>query len=394
MASIYSHHHIAKRVKRLTLCSDWARPDMSLSPFEKIPLWTTPASYLPFDLGRFIDPILRRRSNIKMCNTLLQNTVLNFPNLSSLLIFDGSCPSSHTQPDPVLVNVYTACASNLRSLSLCSHSPNFNIIFPQNASDFTSLEEVTLTLSPRVDCSANAEAASTFFRAIASSLTTLSISFGDTSEEPLRLFQSFPRLRGRPAFPKLTSFSLFHSEPPASPSPILMQFLNQHAETLRHLRLQHVKPSLIAPKLLLPVLPHLESLNILDSSSFGHRQELPSPEGLDAARVYVQHSRNTLTSLGLTHCSFSLHDLGMLLDLLWNGLSENTEGLKSLTVTVQVLSPDLLDVLAEKLPQLEKLEVKFTYLRTADVPTDISNSGPTLTQEVADLVSWLLFCSI
>ncbi len=133
--------------------------------------------------------------------------------------------------------------------------------------------------------------------------------------------------------------------------------MNQHVETLKHLRLQ---PSPMASKLLLiPVLPHLESLNILDSSSFQHRQALPSPEGLDTARVYVQPSRSTLTSLGLTHCSFSLHDLGILLDLLGRGLSENAKGLKSLTVTVQVLSPDLLDVLAEKLPQLERLEVDF-----------------------------------
>lgn len=38
--------------------------------------------------------------------------------------------------------------------------------------------------------------------------------------------------------------------------------------------------------------------------------------GLDGARAYVQHSRNTLTCVNLMHCSFSLHDLGMLLDLL------------------------------------------------------------------------------
>ena len=72
----------------------------------------------------------------------------------------------------------------------------------------------------------------------------------------------------------------------------------------------------------------------------------------------------------------------MLLDLLGRGLSENAEGLKSLTVTVQVLSPDLLDVLAEKLPQLERLEANFTYLRTTDVSTDaVSRSG----NDVVDL---------
>ncbi len=101
-------------------------------------------------------------------------------------------------------------------------------------------------------------------------------------------------------------FRLFHSEPPASPGSNLMQVLNQHADTLQHHRLQHT--------------------NILNGSSSRNGEELASSEGLDAARAYVQHSGSSLTSLGLTHCSFTLHDLGMLLDRLWQGSSENTEG--------------------------------------------------------------------
>jgi len=48
----------------------------------------------------------------------------------------------------------------------------------------------------------------------------------------------------------------------------------------------------------------------------------------------------------------------MLLDLLRQGSSENTEegGLRSLNKTVQVLSPRVLDMLAEKLQQLERLK--------------------------------------
>jgi len=47
-------------------------------------------------------------------------------------------------------------------------------------------------------------------------------------------------------------------------------------------------------------------------------------------------------------------------------------GLKILIVTVEALSPQMLDLLAEKLPQLERLTVHFADLRSndgADVPT-------------------------
>jgi len=352
---------------------------MYLDPNEEVTLRTAVAWYLPFDLGRFIDPIVRRIFNVKVCNTLMESTVVNFPNVSSLIVVEGSGPSSQTQPGPLLVNAYTACASSLRSLSLIATSSNFNALFPPNASMFTSLKEVTLTFSPGDDSTANGQAASTFFRAIASTLLTLNISFHATSDEPSRLLQSFSSQGCKTAFPKLTSFSLFHSEPPASPGSNLIQFLNQHADTLKHLRLQHTKPSSFVSQslddldpLLLPVLPHLETLNILRRPSSRKSEELASSEGLDAARAYIQHSGSTLTSLGLTHCSFTLHDLGMLLDLLRRGSSENTEGggLKSLTITVQVLSPQVLDMLAEKLPQLEGLKVDFADLRS-NTGTDV-----------------------
>jgi hypothetical protein len=365
---------------------------MYLDPSEEVTLRTTVAWHLPFDLGRFIDPIVCRTSDVKMCNALMETTVVNFPNVSSLIIVEGSGPPS----GPLLVNAYTACASNLRTLSLIATSANFNALFPPNPSLLTSLEEVSFSFSPRDDSSADAEAASTFFQAIASTLTTLNISFHGTSDEPSRLLQSFSRqVGGKTALPKITSFSLFHSKPSASHGSNLMQFLNQHAETLKHLRLQHSKPSQSLDDLD-PVLPHLETLDILNGSPTRSGQELASRDGLDAARAYVQHSASTLTSLSLAHCSFTLHDLGMLLDLLGQGSSENTEGggLKSLTVTVQVLSPQVLDMLAEKLPQLQRLKVDFADLRSndgADVPTwtgEDSRAGlADLTQEVQPCVS-------
>ena len=155
-----------------------------------------------------------------------------------------------------------------------------------------------------------------------------------------------------------------------------MQFLNQHANTLKHLHLQYTKPSPVASQndldsSVLLVLPNLETLNILNGSSSPGGQELASSECLDAARAYVQHSGSTLTSLSLTHGSFTLHDLGMLLDLFGQGSSEKGGRLKDLTVSVQVLSPQMLVMLAEKLPQLERLNIDFADLRrnnSADVP--------------------------
>jgi hypothetical protein len=380
---------------------------MYLDTSEEVTLRTMVAWYLPFGLGRFIDPIVCRISDVKMCNALMETTVLNFPNVSSLIIFEGSGPSPQSQPDPLFVNAYTACASNLRTLSLTATSTNFTVLFPPNASALTSLEEFTLTFSPQDGSSADAEAASTFLQAISPTLTSLNISFHCTSDEPSRLLPNPPCEGNRTGFrfPKLTSFSLFHSELPASPGSNLMQFLNQHADTLKHLHLQPTKPSPIASQFdldpLLPsVLPHLETLNLLNGSSSRNGQQLASSEGLDAARAYLQHSGSTLTRLGLTHCSFTLHDLGMLLDLLGQGSSENVEGggLKNLTVTVQVLSPQVLDMLAEKLPQLERLKVDFADLRSnhgADVPMWMGEGSRVglggLTHEVQPWVSWS-FC--
>jgi hypothetical protein len=324
-------------------------------------------SYLPFKLGWFIDPEIRRISIVKTCNTLMQNAILEFPNVTSLVIVEGYRP---IQPDPLVLNSYATYAPNLRSLTLCARSRYFNFVFPPNASDLTSLEELTLFLSPLDGCSADTEAASKFFSAIAFRLTTLKITLRYSCDDLLGLLQSLPCQRGDNAFPKLTSFYLESSD---SPSPHLIRFLNQHADTLLHLHLLHTEMS---QSLRLPVLPHLKSLSVKDSAD---HHEVASEEGLDAARNNVQHSGNTLTSLGLTHCSFTLYELGTVLDL----LAREEGGLKSLTVNIQVLSPQMLDMLAEKLPQLERLEVDFNFLRATDVPTENSSGWKRLRREVS-----------
>jgi len=339
---------------------------------EKATLRKTVAWILPFNLGQFIDPVVRRISEIKKRNALMETTVANFTNVASLIVVDESRPSFDTQPNPLLVNAYTACASNLRTLSLYAMSTNFNSLFPPNPSMFTSLETLSFTFSPRDGSSIDLQAVSTFFQAVASTISALSISFRNTYDEPTLLLQRFSHPK---AFPKLRVFSFFHAELLSSPSPTLVQFLNQHADTLKCLSLQHAKPSPFASPdvqvldpFLLPVLPHLETLNIQHGGSYRNIHTLTSSEGLDAAWAYIQHSSGTLATLNLRHCTFTLHDLSILLDLLGRGSAKKQERgvLKSLTVIVYVLSPQMLDVLAEKLPQLENLKITFCGLRSND----------------------------
>ena len=345
---------------------------MYWEPPGKATFRTTVARILPFNLGQFIDPVMRRISEIKKRNALMETTVAKFTNVASLIVVDGSGTSSNTQPVPLLVNAYTVCASNLHTLSLYAMSANFDSLFPPNPSMFTSLETLNFAFSPRDGSSADIEAVSTFFQAVASTISTLSISFRNTCDEPTLLLQRFSHPK---AFPKLAVFSLSHAELLSSPSPALVQFLNQHADTLKCLSLQHAKPSPFAsPDVLdpslLPVLPHLETLNVQHGRSYRNRQALTSSEGLDAVWAYLQHTSGTLATLNLRHCTFTLHDLSILLDLLGQGSAKNRDkergALKSLTVIVYVLSPQMLDVLAEKLPQLESLKVTFWDLRNND----------------------------
>jgi hypothetical protein len=93
----------------------------------------------------------------------------------------------------------------------------------------------------------------------------------------------------------------------------------------------------------------------------------------------------------LRHCAFTLHDLGILPDPIGRGSGDNKErGVpKSLTVIVHVPSPQMLDVLAEKLPQLESLDVIFGDLRSNDSADALRWTGD-LTHKV-QLFSVILF---
>ena len=245
----------------------------------------------------------------------MDTTVVKFQNVSSLsiILHESSSRSSQTHRDALLVNAYIACASNLRTLNLFTRSADFNNLFPLTPSMLTSLEEVTLTFLGRHRLIANIEGVSTFFQAITSTLTTLNITFTFTEDEPSRLLESFPCHGNKAVFPKLTTLSLFHSNHPALPSLKLLQFLDQHAYTLKHLSLQHTELSSFASQSLrdfdalpLPVLPHLETLNLHNGSICRRcNYEFPSTRGLDLAWAYAQHSRSTLKNLSLTNCSLT-----------------------------------------------------------------------------------------
>jgi hypothetical protein len=339
------------------------------------------ALFLPSKLGRYIHHTVRAQSRMKACNALIEQAVGDFPNVTSLVISERSYVTDQTQQSQLVLKAYNAYASNLRTLTIVVRSQNFIAHFPPNPSEFTSLEEVTFVFSPVWGFTADYDIPSTFFQAVASRLTTLQLIFRITRTcfELLQLLQRFLRWGSNPAFPKLTNLSLCYTgDPPTPPGSNLLEFLNQHAATLKHLSLEYSISSYYASQSLgnqlSPVLPHLESLVFGKVEAFGRSEELASHEALDAVRAYVQHSRSTLTSLSLTHGSFTHHDLGRLLDLLGRGSSQDAEDgrLKSLTIAVCVLSPQLLDMLAEQLPQLEKLMIDFVHIRgkgSAGVPT-------------------------
>ena len=360
---------------------------------KKVTLRTMVAWCLPFKFGRFIDPIV---FNVNKDKALAETAVVKFLNVSSLSI---SSFGRSSQPDPILMNAYTACASNLRKLRLTSFSGDFHTILPPNASMLTSLEKVTLIINELWnDFSIDAEAVWTFFQAIASTLTTLNIFFNDTPDETSRLLKCFPRPGAGAPFPKLTSSSICHYHDgrlPPSPNSNLMEFLNQHADTLKHLSLQHISwgPQLLGVPnpLPLPVLPHLKTLEFKYTSSFLNIRDVTSSEGLDAVLPFCQHSGSTLTSLSMAHCSFTLHDLGVLLDGLARA-SLGGGGLKSLTVAMQVLSPQLLDMLAEQLPKLELLKIRSTYLRSNDVSDVSTSTGEESSSDGTELTHEVQFC--
>jgi hypothetical protein len=334
---------------------------------------------LPSKLGRFIHRTVRARSQLKACNALMEQVVGDFPNVTSLVIADIFGVSQQSQ---LVLNACTAYASKLRTLIIIAKSPNFTAHFPPNPSEFMSLEEVAFIFWDFTG-TADYDIPSKFFQAVASRLTTLQLIFRRKHScfDLSQLLQRFLSWGSNPAFPKLTSLSLYHlGRSPTPPGSNLLEFLNQHAATLKYLSLEYSTSSDYASQSLgdplSPVLPHLETLIISKVEASRRSEELASHE---AVRAYVQHSGSTLTSLTLTHGSFALHDLGIFLDLLGRRSSQNAEDgrLKSLTITVLILSPQLLDMLAEKLPQLEELMINFVHLRSkdsADVPTWMTSS--------------------
>lgn len=299
----------------------------------------------------------------------MTKTVLKFPNILSLTIVDGSGASLQNEPSPFLVNAYIACASTLRVINLHIKTSESQP-FPPNASALTSLEEVNLTFSAHFGCGAYPEATSKFLLAVAPSLVTLNVSFLNTfHDEPSQLLRSFSQSGA--TFPKLRALSLSYWGLAPEPTSNLIQFLNRHADTLKYLCLYFMTPSTFvfrSPDDLAPphspVLPQLETLELVQSPFFSSGGTALQ-DTLDTVRTLLQHSWNTLTTLVLKHYSFTPNELAILLDLLARGPAGNGEGrLKSLDITIQILTPQVLDMLADKYPQLEKLTIGFSCLRS------------------------------
>jgi len=70
-----------------------------MCPMEEFTLRKAIARRLPFNLGLFIDRTERRMFNFDKFNTLMERTVVNFTNISSLVIVEESGTLAQIHPN-------------------------------------------------------------------------------------------------------------------------------------------------------------------------------------------------------------------------------------------------------------------------------------------------------
>jgi hypothetical protein len=136
----------------------------------------------------------------------------------------------------------------------------------------------------------------------------------------------------------------------------LHSFLVTHSTSLRELRLDLYCPrdgwsptnDQYAQPVFRVTLPCLESLELGSGCC----------DNVGITAVYLQQYTRSLTRLKLERTHLSFQEVEVLLDV----LTEHSK-LQSLTIDVQHFSPQLLDLLAIKLPSLDHLHMVFHYLR-------------------------------
>lgn len=294
----------------------------------------------------------------------MTTVVLGFPNVESFTILRDD--RSHPRTLPLLLSTWGTFGSNVRHLAIESCSADFKALL-HSVSSMVSLEVLTLYLGGSaaqlaVDTNTQIEAALNFLREVSPKLRGLHINFLSLEHGAWQLFRSLGRM------PNLATFSLYIGGFFPSvflTSSILMKFLNQNAETLRHVRLpphkcSHARDSADSdqPSAEELLLSNLQTLEILRQIS-----ELKS-ESLKTARTYIQRSKDTLTSFYLKGHFLSLKELGNLIQPFSDRPADS--GLKTLQLEVTSLSPQFFDVLAEKLVGLDRLDINFLDLVSND----------------------------
>ncbi|KAF9468423.1 hypothetical protein BDZ94DRAFT_1318071 [Collybia nuda] len=368
--------NIASRVRRLRVNPVWFKLHAS-SVKTSLPNRSNIMRRIKSEFERRLD-FTNRMANAKQqretIDALTISVVNLFPNITSFVIVTRYFPHPHSLPH-FLFNSWRTFGSNLTRLTINAPLGGFEPLLPSTA-ELTSLQELTLRFS--TDMTSGDEALDThtlnhtiapFLRTLAPKLRRLNImssALGDHSG----LFGALGH------FPRLTALSLdIGFYPPLLVDPAgLTDFLRRNTPSLKHVRFQPHE-SFRSPSILGPAYNHfsqwmagnaedIELLGGLQSLVISPSTDLSASANLDTAGVYVLRSRDTLTSLVLGDRCLSFADLKALVGVFAHRPANS--GLKTLYVKVISLNPQLFDLLAEKLPGLDDLDIKFNCL-LADV---------------------------
>ncbi|KAG6836053.1 hypothetical protein H0H93_011911, partial [Arthromyces matolae] len=369
--------NISSRVRRLRVNPTWfeletteSKPsNKSVSSFM---LRTLSFSLKPrkkcnkYDHGEDHGPLsLKTRIRI---NELSTDLILQFVNVTSFVIVTHYWPHSESSPS-FLTSCWQTFGPRLRRLTINAYLAAFIALLPA-PSQLCSLEELTIRFStdlttdqPDVDTQLFSELIVPFLQKVTPKLRTLNLmssALGDHSA----LFQNLGHM------PYLTTLSLnvgFY--PPLLRNTFgLSELFTKNVPNLKHLRLQPLSTFRRPPP---SGKGHDFFSNwVTDNASTEHFLNnletlivQPPPDNgmtIDTSPLIIPRSKDTLINLVLGERCLSFADLTTLV----GNFAHRTpaQGLKVLYIKLISLSPQTFDLLAEKLPGLDDLDVRFNFL--------------------------------
>lgn len=197
-----------------------------------------------------------------------------------------------------------------------------------------------------------------FVNNLLGSLELLSI----TSRVPSRSLKLDRFFRMLGTFPHLRSFSLsipFDGNHLSSPEQVV-KFLNKHRHMLKQLRLSASRcspDSLVDPECKLWIPNTLTRLNMTPYPQLYDLHLAIRPIKMDLTPLMEFFGFHAIDSLTLTERALTYDEVKAILDAL--STCEHSRGLKQLRLRIQYLSPELLELLAKRIPRLALLELAF-----------------------------------